>query len=246
MEVHAHAHTERKKFAHYLWEFLMLFLAVFCGFLAENFREHKVEKEREKQFIVSLISDLKDDTLNITTQINNIEKGILLFDSLSILLKSPQSAKQNAEAIYYTSRLGIRLAPFVNNSRTIDQLKNSGGFRLIQKQETSSRIMKYYSGYPELRMIEGFFDRENNAFKEVASKIMDQSVYRKQINPDGSVARLTGNLTLVSYDLVQLNQLGFYAVEMNGSRRGMIGLLQNLKRSAEELLMYLKNFYHLQ
>ena len=38
MEVHAHTHTERKKWTHYLWEFLMLFLAVFCGFLAENQR----------------------------------------------------------------------------------------------------------------------------------------------------------------------------------------------------------------
>jgi len=36
MEVHSHAHTDRKKWTHYLWEFLMLFLAVFCGFLAEK------------------------------------------------------------------------------------------------------------------------------------------------------------------------------------------------------------------
>jgi len=40
MEVHAHSHTVpiaigRKKWTHYFWEFLMLFLAVFCGFLAE-------------------------------------------------------------------------------------------------------------------------------------------------------------------------------------------------------------------
>ena len=49
MEVHAHSHTDRKKFTHYLWEFLMLFLAVFCGFLAENYREHIIEHQREKQ-----------------------------------------------------------------------------------------------------------------------------------------------------------------------------------------------------
>ena len=30
MEVHAHTHTARKKWSHYLWEFLMLLLAVFC------------------------------------------------------------------------------------------------------------------------------------------------------------------------------------------------------------------------
>ena len=31
MEVHAHTHTARKKWTHYFWEFIMLFLAVFCG-----------------------------------------------------------------------------------------------------------------------------------------------------------------------------------------------------------------------
>ena len=48
MEVHHHAHTARKKWTHYFWEFLMLFLAVFCGFLAEYTLEHKIEKAREK------------------------------------------------------------------------------------------------------------------------------------------------------------------------------------------------------
>jgi hypothetical protein len=245
MEVHPHTHTERKRLKHYLFEFFMLFLAVFCGFLAENFREHRVEKERERQFIISLISDLKDDILSITDQINNIEKGIVLFDSLSAMLESPELARKNGEAIYYTSRAGIRLAPLVNNSRTVDQLKNSGGFRLIREQETSNRIMKYYSAFPELRMVEDFFNKENIEFKQVASKVMDQAVYRKQIRPDNSVARMTGNLSLLTYDAATLNQLGFYAVEMNGSRRGMISLLKNLKQSAEALLNYLKNTYHL-
>ena len=58
MEVHAHTHTARKKWTHYFWEFLMLFLAVFCGFLAENQREHMVEHQREKQYMESLLSDL--------------------------------------------------------------------------------------------------------------------------------------------------------------------------------------------
>ena len=48
MEVHHRSHTTGKKWTHYFWEFLMLFLAVFCGFLAENQREHVIEKKREK------------------------------------------------------------------------------------------------------------------------------------------------------------------------------------------------------
>jgi hypothetical protein len=245
MEVHSHTHTARKKWAHYFWEFLMLFLAVFCGFLAEYQLEHKIEKEREKQFIISLISDLHDDTAAITTQISNIEKGILLFDTLSKLVESPESAKKNGEDIYYMSRMGVRMAPLVNNSRTIDQLRNSGGFRLIHHQETSGQIMKYYSGYPELRMLEEIFSTENVAFKEAASKIMNQAIYRVQNKADGSIARMTGDLSLLTYDNVQLNQLGFYAIQMNGSRKGMVQMLHNLKRSAEELIKYLKKEYQL-
>jgi len=245
MEVHHHSHTARKKWTHYFWEFLMLFLAVFCGFLAEYLLEHKIEKEKERQFVISLVSDLKDDTLTITNQISNIEKGILLFDSLSHLLESPALAKKNGEAIYYTSRMGVRLAPLVNNNRTIEQLKNSGGFRLIHKQETSGHIMKYYSGFPELRMIEEIFNMENVAFKEAASKIMNQAISRIQNQSDNSITRLTGDLSLLTYDAVQLNQLGFYAIQMNGSRKAMIQMLQKLKQAAEELMEYLKKEYHL-
>src|SRR4030095_10992935 len=62
MEVHAHSHTPRKKWTHYFWGFLMLFLAVFCGFLAENQRVHCVEHQREKQYIRSKIEDVRSDT----------------------------------------------------------------------------------------------------------------------------------------------------------------------------------------
>ena len=49
MEVHKHPHhiTHKKKWGEYLLEFFMLFLAVFLGFVAENFREHQVEHQRE-------------------------------------------------------------------------------------------------------------------------------------------------------------------------------------------------------
>jgi hypothetical protein len=55
MEVHHHAHNpaalhHKKNWKSYFWEFLMLFLAVFCGFFAEYQLEHKIEKNRGKQY----------------------------------------------------------------------------------------------------------------------------------------------------------------------------------------------------
>ena len=69
MEVHQHTHTPRKKWTHYFWEFLMLFLAVFCGFLAENQREHYIEGKREKKYIQNLLHDLARDTVNYNSSI---------------------------------------------------------------------------------------------------------------------------------------------------------------------------------
>jgi hypothetical protein len=65
MEVHHHAHTARKKWTHYFWEFLMLFLAVFCGFLAEYQLEHKIERDRARQFLESMLIDVNTNIKNL-------------------------------------------------------------------------------------------------------------------------------------------------------------------------------------
>ena len=64
MEVHHHTHPghHKKKWTDYFWEFLMLFLAVFCGFLAEYQLEHKIERDREKVYMQNMLDDLKADT----------------------------------------------------------------------------------------------------------------------------------------------------------------------------------------
>jgi len=55
MEVHHHGHVhERKKWKEYLFQFLMLILAVFCGFLAEYQLEQTIEKHKEKDFAIQL------------------------------------------------------------------------------------------------------------------------------------------------------------------------------------------------
>lgn len=81
MEVHHHAHDpaaphHKKNWKSYFWEFLMLFLAVFCGFLAEYQLEHVIENSREKQFIQSFIEDLKID-------IASIDRNLLFQDKRS-------------------------------------------------------------------------------------------------------------------------------------------------------------------
>ncbi len=142
MEVHAHTHTERKKFKHYLWEFLMLFLAVFCGFLAENQREHLVDHQREKQYIRSLLQDLKQDTVAYADNIKSRERRKICADSLIYELSVPVSG-ETLNSIYYNAGNVGTLQLFNYSNSTIQQLKSSGLMRLIR----NSKVVNSINGY---------------------------------------------------------------------------------------------------
>ncbi len=245
MEVHAHTHTARKKWTHYFWEFLMLFLAVFCGFLAEYQLEHKIEKDREKQFITSLSADLQDDIKNLDAVITFEQLGIAKLDTLMYLLNNADVAKQKGDQLYYTARIGPRSNPFANNSRTFDQLKYSGGFRLIRNAASSNKIMEYYNLFSPIRLLEDNYNHEFDNYKRVAAKILDPAILRRQETDKGVIVRSMDNPSLRTYDAELLKELGFHTLQMNGSRRSKLMILESLKKGAEELMAYLKSKYRL-
>ena len=144
MEVHAHTHTSRKKWTHYFWEFLMLFLAVTLGFFVENQREHYIEHQREKQYIRTLIEDLRSDTAQLATSITERMQKENMIDSLVFFLNSPEASKQGS-SIYYWGYSVLRPSRFIQNDRTIQQLKNGGGMRLIRNKAVSNSIVDYDS-----------------------------------------------------------------------------------------------------
>ena len=252
MEVHHHSHlasgethTPRKKWTHYFWEFLMLFLAVFCGFLAEYQLEHKIEKDREKQFLSSLLEDLKADIKSLEVNHQNHQTGIALMDSLFLLLNDPQLAKQHGDDLYFFARVGPRFVPFANNSKTFDQLKNSGGFRLISKPTASNKIMSYYMLFPLYRQLEDIYNREFEDYKRTASKIIDPAIFKKQEDRNRSILRGTSNPALRNYEPDLLKDMGLWTVYLNGTRKSILTLNDSLKTNADELISFLKNEYHL-
>ena len=67
----------------------MLFLAVFCGFLAENQREHLVEHKRELKYAASLYEDLKKDTADLSDDIPFWNKVLLRIDTIRQEIEKP-------------------------------------------------------------------------------------------------------------------------------------------------------------
>jgi hypothetical protein len=144
MEVHAHTHTPRKKWTHYLWEFLMLFLAVFCGFLAEYQLEHIVEHNKEKEYIRSMINDLKTDSTRIRFNIDYNNRLVSGFDSLLQNVYNTPYTDSSIRTLYYLKETyTLARGTMIFSKATISQLKNSGGLRLIRRRAVADSIIRY-------------------------------------------------------------------------------------------------------
>jgi hypothetical protein len=245
MEVHHHSHHGKKKWTEYLWEFLMLFLAVFCGFLAEYQLEHKIEKDREKQYIKSLLADLENDQQILSQHIQHLQLGIFRIDTLINMLNAPSSLADNTGQLYYLARVAPRLDPLATNSRTFDQLKNSGSFRLIHNIGTSNRIMSYYEKFPLIRLLESMNATEFNEYKKVAAKIFDPAIFLKMSGKTGGIQRSNENPPLRTSDRDLLQELSVFSVYLRGNKTGILQNDEALKANGLELIEFLKNEYHL-
>jgi hypothetical protein len=142
MEVHHHSHHGKKKWTEYFWEFLMLFLAVFCGFLAENQREHYNEKQREKKFARRLLSDLREDSAFYQKRLKNLEEAGKKQGSLVKIMTGPIRATNYEVVSAFMPLLYLYDVQVI--TATYDQMKASGSLRYIHSDELTTALQKYY------------------------------------------------------------------------------------------------------
>ena len=171
MEVHHHGHVhEQKKWKEYVFQFFMLFLAVFCGFLAEYQLEQTIERHREKEYIEGFVTDLKSDTAQIQLRLQNIITNTKGIDSLLAISKDLTSIEKTRLFCYYYIKYVPASNLFVPNDGTMQQLKNAGGLRLIKNKEAADSIMLYDSYN---KVIEG----QGVRYRDNVVKCIDASDY---------------------------------------------------------------------
>jgi hypothetical protein len=245
MEVHAHTHTPRKKWTHYFWEFLMLFLAVFCGFLAEYQLEHKIEKDRENQFIISLLEDLSEDTSMLSATIASYEMGEKRNDTLIKLLSS-EDARNNGSDLYYFGRLASRSSRLAIRDATYQQLKNSGGLRLIRKSNISKAIIEYYNQLVFIDYLQKIEDDEIMEYRKMAVDIFQPVLFNQiVIESTNQVVRPPANPPLLTYDPKILLRIAGMVSYVRNTRIGLTKIENDMKTSAKELIQLIKKEYHI-
>ncbi|HMK18440.1 MAG TPA: hypothetical protein VK492_09575 [Chitinophagaceae bacterium] len=245
MEVHAHTHTPRKKWTHYLWEFLMLFLAVFAGFLAENQREHQVEHQRERTYMKTLIQDIALDIGELDSCISFRLRQEKRIDSLLYLLKNHRDSLND---IYFFARWSTRTNDLFYNDRTMQQLKNSGGLRLIRNEEVSEKIILYDA---RIRQIIGYRQPLENESRQdlrhIYSKVMDGEIFNNMLSDDPNVfaIRPQNNPKLFSSSPELINELVMEAQYLKSIYTVTRKMDANLVEFGKGLIALIKNEYNL-
>lgn len=143
MEVHHHGHVhEQKKWKEYLFQFLMLFLAVTLGFFAENQREHYIEGQRAKEYAAMLRQDLVNDTVQLKGFLDITDSMQKTYSFLQRIYSIPPN-ELTVGQLDSTSLLGFNLDIFRQNDAIYSLLKFSGNLRYIRDTAIISRLTNY-------------------------------------------------------------------------------------------------------
>jgi len=243
MEVHSHTHTARKKWTHYFWEFLMLFLAVFCGFLAEYKLEHIIEHQREEQYMRSMIEDLKADVLMLEKNVTLRKGRLTMIDSLVDLLNSPQREKYGND-IYFFARSSSPPVNIFPNDGTIQQLKSSGNLRLIRHNQIANSIMAY-----DQKMRGALFEMGDEVevraeYRQLARKLFNTNVFFEIIATD-TIDRPVNNPQLYSSDAGLINEFIGQAQYVKRIHQAQLIRSEELLVQAKHLITDIDKEYHL-
>ena len=245
MEVHHHTHPghHKKKWTDYFWEFLMLFLAVFCGFLAEYQLEHKIERDREKVYMQNMLDDLKADTAIYSDYMARNAVVRDLVDTLTILIKRPDRKKYISKLAYSARIYTAKWKQIAMVKRTYEDMKSSGHLRLIRNREVAGNVSSYYNSLSELDTYNNVGMIWANNYAQAMAKLFDGEALLKIIKEKKEVA-LTGD-ALISEDKFAINELLTSAGYFYGALSLNNNLAENRKIDADRLIALIKKEYHL-
>lgn len=226
---------KKKNWKSYFKEFFMLFLAVFCGFLAENYRESLSAKKIEKEYILSLIEDLKTDTTNLSLYITFRKEKSVLMDSLAEMMLSSQRNLYGNQ-IYFLARQVFNEQAFFYSDGTIQQLKNAGNLRLLRKRNVVNALLTYEK---KVKVLEGWDENDNrtkSTFRELGGKVFNSSELNKTMDSEMKFVMPTDNPQLITDDFATINEIAFQIHYLSKMTKGNSLRAEFLRNDAGKLL----------
>jgi hypothetical protein len=126
----------------YLFEFSLLFLAVFLGFFADSLREENAEKQMAYELAKNFYQELKNDSVTVLSKMNGrIKKERAIEYMVAFLKDSSLQTSSKSLSINFLWATTVR-TPVIFTPRTVilEQLKSSGSLRYFKNQRLQQLV----------------------------------------------------------------------------------------------------------
>lgn len=224
----------------------MLFLAVTLGFFVENQREHYIENQRERRYIQSFYEDLTADERDLQSNINFLRAQMQQADTLQNLMASI-NIKQPANHIYMYLRAITRSSAglLYPNDRTIVQLRNAGGMRLIKNKRVSDNMVGYYRTAEIIQFIsqEGVVNRRT--LRQTYMPLLNARDFSRIIDTTNTIINVPGVLYLRKADPDIINNCLIEIDRIKTLNLALAKRIELLKEDARRIKDFIRKEYHL-
>jgi hypothetical protein len=176
----------------------MLFLAVFCGFLAEYQLEHTIEHQREKEYAKALYDEFYADSIVFTNKINgrlSKEKDcdyLINYIRDSSLINLPKEFYPAYTVVMYL----ITSYTFEPKDGILNQLKGSGSLRYF-KSASLQKLLGDISVY-----INNVRDRNDQEYQFFANPVKEFDLKHYDFNWMNELRKMNEN----GYNMDLINQ----------------------------------------
>jgi hypothetical protein len=251
MEVHHHPDLRHKKknFREYFLEFLMIFLAVSLGFIAENLREHISDGNKEREYIESMVQDLKEDTAKANHSIKGTTRQIHGLDTLEMLLAPDVNSNDTMVFVCYRQGEALYDEHTINfSSRTITQLISTGNMRLIKNQAIADSISAYYSAIRDVDAQKAYYIQYFQKCLNIFPEIYEFDSYHTRLNAEDKL--VSPPLVYGKYRITNTNSEELKKIKSTlDISKSVIASYRNdirqLRAQALSLMLFLKKKYDL-
>lgn len=154
----------------FLYEILIIVIAVSITLWMHNWNDSKHEREQEKNFLIGIRNNLKNDTANLNYAIRFLKTPIGYYENV---LQQINDNKIDAAYIDTNSSQLINDLYFTSDNGLFESFKSSGNLRLVENQNLLSEITSLYTeSYPFLENHEAdvFKEREQEFSTYIGSK----------------------------------------------------------------------------
>lgn len=134
---------EKKGLKEYLYEGMMIFLAVMLGFISENIRENFSEQNQAKEFATSMVADLKSDTTELKKYLDYMTYASDNIDTMLNLLSTKDLNNVSTGKLYWYGLWGGAQHPLIPNDATFQQMKSSGSLRYFTNISLAKKVAEY-------------------------------------------------------------------------------------------------------